>query len=281
MTIKMFRCVAVALLLINAYSGSLGAPMPSGVYLEKNNLTELTNRCKNQFLATQIFSKAIECNTYEPKTKKEFQCYIFYDINTQLCDAIAASKLSISKEEQEKLNVDIDIDEFCQEIKNYKPNNNSTYELKAEKVFEYKNSCIKSCGTDDTTDQNTNYYCKYYKWGKDLLESSQRVTTSLAIQSIALNTTSLPQIKKVPENDVPIDPQPKGIISSITSTVHTSSTNIAKSVKPMPAVKQSEEPHSEDVKNVETEQDDKDVKNMENEQDDKDNLETNNGGEYL
>lgn len=260
----MFRCFAAALLLINAFSVSLGAPTPSEIYLEKTNLTELANRCINQFLITHISSKISECNIYEPKTEKEFQCSIFYDINSQLCDAVAASKLSISKEDQDKLNVEIDIDKFCQEFKNYKPTN-TTYEMKAEKVFDNISSCIKSCSTDDTTNLYTSFYCKYYKWGKDLLESSQSVTTSLAIQSTVSNTTYLPDRKKVPAIPVPIDTQLKAIISGVTSTVvHTSSTN--KSIKPTSVVKQSEVLHHEDDNNKDTEQDDKD------------DLETNNGG---
>lgn len=273
----MYRSVAVALLLINAYSGSLGAPTPKvGIYLERNNLTELANRCTNQFLSTQIKSKISECNIYEPKTEKEFQCNIFYDINTQLCDAIVSSKLSISKIEEDKLNVEVGIDQFCQEIKNYK-STNSTYEMKAEKVFEHNSSCIKSCGTDDTTNMYTSYYCKYYKWGKDLLESSQNMTPSPPIQPIVLNTTHLPKpkdIQDVPEKVVPSDTQliinnNKGFNNSVTSTVHISSTNVAKSEIPTSIV----EPP------VEAEQKDENIKEIE--QDDKDDPDTNNGGEYL
>lgn len=264
----MFRCVTVALLLI---SSSLGVPMPNEV---KNNLTELANRCTNQFLSAQITNKVSECNMYRPKTEKEFQCNIFYDINTQLCDAVAASKLNITEEDQHKLNDDIIIDTFCQEFKKYKPTN-STFEKKAVKVFDYNSSCIKSCSTDDTTNLFTSYYCKYYKWGKDLLESLQGVTTSVAVQTAASNSTYLPEQNKVPLKDMPIDTQLKAIISGVTSTVHTSSTNIAKSVKPtftvvkQPEVAQSELVHQEDEKT------------KENDQDDKDDLEINNGGEYL
>lgn len=264
----MFRWVTVALLLINTYSGSLGAPTANEDYLAKNNLTELANRCKNPFLSTQILSKVSECNTFKPKTEKEFQCNIFYEINAQLCDALAASKLNISKDDQDKLSVEIGIDEFCQEFKNYKPTD-TTHETKAEKVFDYNINCIKSCSTDDTTNLYTSYYCKYYKWGKDLLESSQTVTTSLAIQSTVTNSTYPPEKKKVSAKDVPIDTQLKAIINGVSSTVLTSSTNIAKSDKPISVVKQPEVLHLEDEKNKETEQDDKD------------DLDINNGGECL
>lgn len=262
LSIKMFRCVTVALLLINAYNGSLGAPMPNEV---KSNLTELANRCTNLFLRTQIISKVSECNIYKPKTEKEFQCNIFYDINAQLCDAVAASKLNITEEEHNTLNDEIRIDKFCQEFKKYKPTN-STYEAQAAKVFDYNSSCIKSCSTDDITNLFTSYYCKYYKWGKDLLESSQGVTTPLAVQTAIANSTYVPEKNKVSLKDVPIDTQSKSIISGVTSMVHTSSTNTAKSVKPTSVVKHVE------VVQQEVE------KNKENEQDDKDDLEISNGG---
>lgn len=258
----MFRSFAVALLLINAYSGSLGASINSGVYLEKNNLTELANHCKHQFLSTQITSKVSECTIYMAKTKKEFLCNIFYDINSQLCDAIAASKLrNISKEDQNKLAVDISIDEFCKSIKPNKHTNSTYY-----KAFEQNNSCIRSCGSDDFTDLNANYYCKYYKWGKDLLGSSQGVTTSIPIHSIVLNTTYLPLKIQEPVKVVSIDTPPRGIISGVTSTVNTSSTDNTKSVKVPSVVKQVEEAHHEDEINKDNEQDD---------------LETNIGGECL
>lgn len=179
----MLRCVTVALLLINAYSGSLGAAIDRNNGSLANVLNELADRCENQFITQQIKSKAVECDVrVSIFVEKLFQCLIFYDINTRLCDALAASTLGIAKEQQPRLDEQIHIDSFCQGSTDYKLmlTKFPTYKPKAEAVFMDQSLCAEACGSDDFTNKGTNYYCKYYKWGRDLLEPSQNVTVSLA-----------------------------------------------------------------------------------------------------
>lgn len=182
----MLRCVIVALLLINAYSGSLGASIDRSNGSLAIALHELADRCENQFITQQIKSKIAPCDVFVTLFgEKQFQCLIFYDINTQLCDALAASKLGIAKEQQPKLNEVIHIDSFCEGSKDYQVllTHFPMLKIKAETVFKDQSLCAKACGSDDITIKDTNYYCKYYKWGKSLLEPAHNVTTSLVSQT--------------------------------------------------------------------------------------------------
>ncbi|XP_014367331.2 uncharacterized protein LOC106717895 [Papilio machaon] len=175
----MFR-FTIAILLINTCYRSLGNPIGTHitVYSLDNSLKALENRCENQFLVSQIKEKISECNFTVPPFKiKEMQCLIFYDINTQLCDAIGSSNLIQQNDLLNNLQNVINLDTLCTDItKDWKFTNFTDiplYKNIAEDVFKNKKRCDKVCEVADITSDDSNNFCKYFKWGSDTLKIIQ------------------------------------------------------------------------------------------------------------
>nr|BAM19878.1 unknown secreted protein [Papilio xuthus] len=185
----MFRFI-IAILLINTCYRSLGNPIGTHitVYSIDNSLKALANRCENQFLVSQIKEKISECNFTVPPLKiKEMQCLIFYDINTQLCDAIGSSNLKQQTDLINNMQNVINLDSMCTDItKDWKFTNFSDiplYKKVAEDVFNNKKRCDKVCEVADITSDDSNNFCKYYKWGSDTLKIIQASVHSSQIKS--------------------------------------------------------------------------------------------------
>ncbi|KAM3966978.1 uncharacterized protein ACR2FA_011863 isoform 2-T2 [Aphomia sociella] len=199
----MLRYVFV-LLLINAYSGSLGAPSNSLSVL----LTKLTKRCENSFVVAQIENKILECNLSESNMKKQFECLIFYDINSQLCSAISQSKLNITEDYIQKVNEKYDVIKLCEIAKDWTFTKISEKYLENVKlVFQNAIKCASVCEVEDFTKDDAIFYCKYYNWGWQLLKSQEKAaaqTTTNPSGTQAVNETSA-VAAKIDETHVNID----------------------------------------------------------------------------
>ncbi|CAH0674011.1 unnamed protein product [Spodoptera exigua] len=167
----------LAFLLINSCYQSLGNPINPVApnQLLSNSLATLASKCENTVLSSQIANKIKDCNIIVPPySKKQFQCLIFLDINTQLC----SEKVVINKESLSKVNDRQDVNAVCALAKEWVFTNITefmNYKESAEKFFKLPATCGEVCGEEDTMN-DANYYCKYYKWGLEQLRSQVEST---------------------------------------------------------------------------------------------------------
>lgn len=189
----MFRYILV-LLLVSASYRSLGNPInPTGPVLLVNSLTALAGDCGNTFLVNQIKAKIISCsNLPSPHGQKQLQCLVFYDINKQLCAAVAgAEKIALSEEDYSaKINEEQDVNSLCVLAKDWVFSNLTEfprYKQSVDKVLKHPVTCGKICGAEDFMSDDANYFCKYYKWGTDVLKGAISDTTQNAIKNAQLS----------------------------------------------------------------------------------------------
>lgn len=181
----MFRYILV-LLLVNASYRSLGNPIePVAPGSLVNSLTALYNECGNAFLSKQIKDQTISCsNLPAPHGEKQLQCLFFYDINKQLCAAIAAGKLILPEEDYTvQINEEQNVNSLCVLAKDWVFTNLTEfirYKQAVDKIFKHPVSCGNICGVEDFLSEDTNYFCKYYKWGSDMLKQTTTTTQNTA-----------------------------------------------------------------------------------------------------
>ncbi|CAG5046610.1 unnamed protein product [Parnassius apollo] len=139
-----------------------------------NLLKDLASHCQNQFLVSQIEDKMLECNlAVPPFNGKQMQCLIFYDMSSQLCDAVGTSKLLLQGGSISELQNIVKVDSMCNDAQNWKFSNITDfplYKMTAERVFGGHVHCQKVCDVPDVLSDDSNIYCKYYKWGSDILK---------------------------------------------------------------------------------------------------------------
>ncbi|KAJ0177825.1 hypothetical protein K1T71_006698 [Dendrolimus kikuchii] len=143
-------------------------------------LSTLQKNCSIPFLSTQINSKVNECLGAQDNEIQRIKCLIFYDINSQLCAAANTSKLALKDDYSAQLNVVQDVNTLCNEAKDWVFSNisgYSNYKAGVENVFKRQGTCGQVCGKNDLSG-NANEYCKYYKWGTEMLRSQVISTTT-------------------------------------------------------------------------------------------------------
>lgn len=205
----------LAFLLINSCYQSLGVPLPATApnHLLSKSLVALAGQCENAFLANQLKSKIHDCAIFVPPySKKQFQCLIFYDINMQLCSAVALNKLSLNDDYLVKINEKQDVNNVCTLAKDWVFTNITefvNYKTTAEKFFKLPATCGDICGLEEALSE-ANYYCKYYMWGIDMLKTQVSTTANNANN----NAVAVPEPDvianadiAVPNNSYPINPQ--------------------------------------------------------------------------
>ncbi|CAK1579412.1 unnamed protein product [Parnassius mnemosyne] len=171
----MFRFI-ITLLLLNMCYRSLSNPISTSATLHpiSSLLKDLASHCENQFLVSQIKDKMLECNLAVPPFHgKQMQCLIFYDMNSQLCEAVGTSKLVLQEDLISELKKMVKVDSMCNDAQNWKFTNITDlplYKTTAEKVFGGHVHCQKVCDVPDVLSDDSNTYCKYYKWGSDILK---------------------------------------------------------------------------------------------------------------
>ncbi|XP_047531778.1 trans-Golgi network integral membrane protein 2-like [Vanessa atalanta] len=179
--IKMFRCV-IALILINVYYPSSGLPLKGNATQNPiaQQLQNLANICENLVLSDLIKKQIEHCNVSEPAdTKTEFKCLMFYDINSQLCTAFRRSKFNLQENYTTKMNEIQDIKTICNHAKTWKFTNKEKYPKNEpiDQVFKNEIFCIQMCSVDEFLSADSNFYCKYYQWGSDVIQTQIPTST--------------------------------------------------------------------------------------------------------
>lgn len=180
---KMFRYI-VALLLVSLYSKSSGAPTNGSGTDLSTLLTNLASTCENQFLRTQITNKVNDCHVLVPPyDEKRFQCMLFYDINKQLCAAVAASKLALLEDYTAQLQKEQDVKKLCNAAQDWSFTElGEVYKKYVSVVFNDPYRCARVCSVDnnDLLNMESNFYCKYLKWGSEMLKPQVVIAPSQA-----------------------------------------------------------------------------------------------------
>lgn len=210
----MFRYI-FALLLLNSSYRSLGVPIPTNApVLLSNLLNALGTSCVNVFLSDQIKSQLEYCSDLSsPHGEKQLKCLIFYDINKQLCDAVGTIQLALTEDYSSKIKEEQDVNLLCESTEDWVFSNLTEftrYKYSVEKVFKHPVTCGKICGVEDLMSDDANFFCKYFKWGTDLLNKQKIPTLSkdkLSVTSAQENVAQLPleteNIDKKPVNAGP------------------------------------------------------------------------------
>lgn len=162
-------------MLLNSSYRSLGVPIPSSAPVSLADLlTTLSTNCENKFLSDQMKNKVTYCSDLSsPHGGKQLQCLIFYDINKQLCAAVGASKLALTKDYSAIINEEQDVNILCGTTKDWVFSNipeYTRYKSSVEKIFKHPVTCGKVCGDEDLMSDDSNIFCKYFKWGTDMLK---------------------------------------------------------------------------------------------------------------
>ncbi|XP_063827474.1 trans-Golgi network integral membrane protein TGN38-like isoform X1 [Ostrinia nubilalis] len=236
----MFRYFA-ALILVTFYSKSSGAPA-NGTDLS-TLLSKLASTCENQFISTQITSKLKECHVnVPPYDEKKIQCMLFYDINKQLCTAVGASKLALTEDFSPKIKKEQDVSKLCIGAKDWQFTDlGEVYKKYVNLVFTNPIMCARVCSVDNNDFMNveSNFYCKYFKWGAETLKlqviAAPTQSGSAAAELLPTGTDVIkkpevvPEVphaqsgpdvsakdsavpKPKPENSADIDVKPEGVI---------------------------------------------------------------------
>lgn len=170
----------LALLIINSYSGSLGAPHNNSL---SALLDALSKRCENHFVVAQIENQIQECNDSNHNMKRKFECLIFYDINNQLCTAISQSKINISEDYAEKVNKKHNVKNLCESAKRWTFSKLSDkYLTDVKLVFQNPMKCAAVCEVEDFSSDDSIFYCKYYNWGWEIL--NPQVTPTAQVNNV-------------------------------------------------------------------------------------------------
>ncbi|XP_049871297.1 trans-Golgi network integral membrane protein 2-like isoform X1 [Pectinophora gossypiella] len=251
-------CNVLALALLITYSGSLGVIRGLTIPQSTDNgslfdsLTALAKDCGNSFLSSQINAHLEECTVVVPPyNEKQFECLIFYDINKQLCDAVTVSKLPLNEDYTNKINEAVEVGTVCTGAKEWNFLNLTEYPKyvgTASKVFNNQITCVKICGVDDVMSQDTNFFCKYYKWGSDMLKN-KIVGVPSAVSSVystvsnqpTPETQGKPQPDIVPGNESKVSPALVSNVESISNKIP-KELETAKSVKNQDDTVKVEEP---------------------------------------
>lgn len=147
-------------------------------------LDVLASSCGNPLLSSLIKSRLDDCPTkVAPNSEKQFQCMLFYDINRQLCAAVTSSKLTLTEDKTAKIQASLNIEDVCKAGSLWTFTNlGEVYTRTVELVFKDPIRCTKICSADNTDilSVESNYYCKYFKWGSDMLHLIPNTETGAA-----------------------------------------------------------------------------------------------------
>ncbi|XP_045449224.1 uncharacterized protein LOC123657756 [Melitaea cinxia] len=174
MLVKMLRYM-VLLVLFNVYYPSTGLPVRENASLSiASKLQNLANICENSVISEIIKTQIKPCNISDTSdSKTEFKCLMFYDINSQLCSAFRRSKFNLKESFTSKTNEFQDIEKICQHAKTWTFANKEIYPEKepVDKVFKTDLFCIHMCSVEEILSSDSNFFCKYYQWGLDIIQN--------------------------------------------------------------------------------------------------------------
>lgn len=177
----------LAFLLFHSYYQSLGNPIQTN--LISYSFNTLSNSCGNIHLSAAIKQKTNDCSlavTTQLYNQKQIRCLMFYDINKQLCSAVAASKLVLPEDFEKKAAVPQDIYTVCNFAKDWNFTNIVEYPFyknTTEGLIKSPFTCGEICGAENTVNE-ANEYCKYYKLGIETLQSTKATPGNNVINNV-------------------------------------------------------------------------------------------------
>ncbi|XP_053605475.1 trans-Golgi network integral membrane protein 1-like [Plodia interpunctella] len=182
----------IALFLINTYSSSLGAPavLQTSSTTIANLLNSLGKNCGNLFIKSQIEMALQNCSN--PDHNTQYQCLIFYDINSQLCSAINKTKNFDLNEEEFLIQVKkvFDVNDLCNYAHNWTFSSNYGMNVSLSSVFQDPVKCEKLCGVYDVFSLDTNEFCKYFNWGWKKLNPLKKTTSQSILNKSPVGANS-------------------------------------------------------------------------------------------
>ncbi|XP_047521032.1 trans-Golgi network integral membrane protein 2-like [Pieris napi] len=184
------------LLLLQLLCLALALPVEKNTtQIQNANITKdlfsLAKSCENSFLAELIKSQLEYCKTTPGENHVNLDCLIFYEINSQLCTAFGRSEMDLKLNYTNKINLTYNVLTLCEDAKEWK-SITPQYKAILDTLFKTKVVCVRVCSIHDTFSEDSNFFCKYFKWGTDLL--------TLQKKSIAeVSTNEPPNLDVLPE----------------------------------------------------------------------------------
>ncbi|XP_045524484.1 trans-Golgi network integral membrane protein 2-like [Pieris brassicae] len=171
-----------------------------------NELISLANSCENLFLSKLIKSQLEYCKTKPGYNHINMNCLIFYEINSQLCTAFGRSEIDLKLNYTNKINLTYNALTLCDDAKEWK-SITPQYKAILDTLFKTKVVCVKVCSIDDTFSEDSNFFCKYFKWGTDLLTLQKKSMAEVVITNEPPNLDVFPETKSeeaITTNNAPI-----------------------------------------------------------------------------
>lgn len=232
----------LAILLVTCYN-SLGNPVSIESKQISTSIVVLENNCRNDFLKKLLHSKINECSDSVVSFKtKTLQCLMFYDMSAQLCTAETTSGITLN-EDYSKINEVMDVNSLCETAKDWVftdlPEYHGYQDL-IQKIHKHSVSCGKICGSDELTSEDANFYCKFYKWGWDVIKNHTNAVSQDATNVSAIAKSSYSQLNPATSTNKSVDTVLNASESLDISIKNLTSTDIAKETSgPMERVSES------------------------------------------
>ncbi|KAL4707328.1 hypothetical protein ACJJTC_019866 [Scirpophaga incertulas] len=197
----------VLLFLLNSYLGCDAAPTTNATLLS-SLLTDLLSKCENEFLKTQIKNKLEDCAVLVPPYhEKQFECLLFYDINRQLCNTVHTVKLDITPNYGTNFLGEQDVSQLCSTAKDWNFTDlGVVYNKTVNLVFQDTVRCARVCSanSEDLLNIDSTFYCKYFKWGSDILKTHEKLKISSSSAIISSGDTVSTNIANTVKVDKPV-----------------------------------------------------------------------------
>ncbi|CAG4945233.1 unnamed protein product [Colias eurytheme] len=171
----------IVLILVSIFYNGLGLPVGNTNHTQaisgiENDVLNLANSCENLFLVEKIKNKMENCKLISKNsTKTDYECKMFYDINNQLCTTFGRSEVDLKGNFNSKMSITQNIETICEDAKTWKPT--TDYKQELENLFNKLSLCLQVCNVDGMVSEDSNFFCKYYKWGSEILLSHANATT--------------------------------------------------------------------------------------------------------
>lgn len=170
--------ILVVLFLIHGCHHGVGFPVNPAMPNDTNPLQQLANTCDNSFLADMIRKKANSCVINgSVTTPSNLECYMFFDINTQLCAKFQHSEFNLQDNYNTAAKESQNVAAVCENAKAWKfatIQPNSPYSV-LFKILNDPVNCQKLCGVNELLRDDANFYCTYFKWGTDVIHSQAQL----------------------------------------------------------------------------------------------------------
>ncbi|XP_038217852.1 trans-Golgi network integral membrane protein 1-like [Zerene cesonia] len=191
----------IVLVLVSIFYIGLGLPVSNTNHTQvisgiENDVLNLANSCENLFLVEMMKNKMENCKLISKNsTKTDYECKMFYDINNQLCTAFGRSEVDLEGNFNAKMSITQNIETICEDAKKWKPT--TVYKQELENLFNKFSLCLQVCNVDGMVSEDSNFFCKYYKWGSEILFRQANAATHSSSVVVPTSYDSKSEVKPV------------------------------------------------------------------------------------